>query len=115
MTAEAVTPRSTGAGSWLRWAVSAVFGLMYSYFIWLAFFSLQLMSSGVQPLNALGWTVTILPVVFPAVAWVAAFLLGRRRRVWQLALLFVVGLCLTAVFWINIINMQATQSATFLG
>lgn len=111
---DAATVRSTGAGSWLRWAVSALFGLMYSYFIWLAFFSLQLMSSGVKPLNALGWTITILPVVFPALAWIATFLIGRRMRVWQLTLLFIAGLCLTAVFWINIINLQATQSATFL-
>lgn len=116
MTAESTTPAPTsGAGSWLRWSVAAVFGLLYAWAIWLAVFTLAAQAGGETGLNGAGWTVMLLPVVFPVLVYVAAFLVGRRRRVWQLALMFVAGLCLVAVFWLDVVMYMIRAGASLIG
>lgn len=114
MTAASTPVRTTGAGSWLRWSVAIAFGLVYAYFIWAAVAALGLAASGDPGLNGQGWIVFVLPVVFPALVYVAAFVFARRRRVWQLALVFLAGLLLTAVFWLNIVTFQITSGASLL-
>lgn len=109
-----VQPRSTGAGSWLRWAVAAFFGLIYAFAIWSAVFAwtqwtANLTTAGGK-ISTYGTVMFLLPVIFPAIVWVAAFIIGRRRRVWQLALLYVAGICLLSVFWINIVMQQMTDA-----
>lgn len=51
----------------------------------------------------------IMTIAIPVVVFVVAVLLGRRREAWKLILLLLVGLCLTAVFWLNVQAYTATQ------
>ena len=110
----APTARTAGAGSWLRWTVSAVFGLLYAYAIWAAVAALALAASGEPGLNGKGWIVLLLPVIFPILVFVGGFIFGRRRRVWQLALIFTAGLTLVAIFWLDIIMFQISSGASLL-
>lgn len=111
---EAPTVTTAGAGSWLRWATSIVFGLLYTYFIWAAVAALALAAAGSSGLNAQGWLVFLLPVIFPAAVFIAAFVFARRMRVWQLAIVFVAGLALVAVFWLNVVTFQITSGTSLL-
>lgn len=115
MSAVATPVRTTGAGSWLRWVVSSLFGLLFAFAIFIAIINLVAQAGGAQGLSGLGWVVMLLPVIFPAVAFVACFVFARRRRVWQLALVFVAGLALTAVFWLDIVMFQISSGASLLG
>lgn len=111
MTETIASVRTPGAGSWLRWSAAAAFGLVYAFAIVIAVFNLIAYNVAVgagaaRSLTGLGWTVMLLPVVFPALVYIASFVFARRRRVWQLALVFTVGLGLVAVFWLNVLVMQ---------
>ncbi len=115
-TASSAAPaRSTGAGSWLRWTVAALFGLLYAWAVWLAVFNLAAQAGGEAGLNGAGWAVMLMPVIFPALIYVAAFLFGRRRRVWQLALMFVAGLGLVAVFWLDVVMYMIRAGGSLIG
>lgn len=113
-TATSSSAPTAGAGSWLRWTVSVAFGLLYSYLIWAAVSALALAAGGDPGLNAQGWLVFLLPVIFPALIFVASFIFARRRRVWQLAVVFVGGLVLVAIFWLNVVTFQITSGASLL-
>ncbi|WP_052460533.1 hypothetical protein [Microbacterium gorillae] len=106
-------PRTSGAGSWLRWTVAAVFGLLYAYAIWLALFIFIAASSAQgSGLTGLGVVVMLLPVAFPVLIYLAAIVIGRRMWVWRQALIFLAGLGLVAVFWLDVVMFQvAAQSS----
>lgn len=117
MTTDATPQVQTpGAGSWLRWVVAAVFGLLFAFAIVIAVFNLIAYNVAVgagaaRTLTGLGWVVLLLPVVFPAAVYLGSFVFARRRRVWQLALVFTAGLGLVAVFWLNVLVMQMNGTA----
>lgn len=105
---EMTSSRTTGAGSWLRWTVAGLFGLIYTAAVWLAVFHLIVAAGNGTGLSGAGWAVMLLPVIFPVLVYVAAFIFARRRRVWQLALVYVAGLALVAVFWLDIVMLQVS-------
>lgn len=102
--------------TWLVVTLSVLFGLFYAYFVWNAVDFLAQAAGGTQPLNGYGWFVLLLAVVFPLLAFGVAFALGWRRSWWQFSLVLLTGLCVVAVFWLNILTYAAGPSgAAMLG
>lgn len=100
---------------WVIVAVAGAFGLFYAYIVWSAIGFLVQQATGPLGLNGYGWFVLLLAVVFPALAFGAAFALGYRRRIWEFALILLTGLALSAVFWMNIVAYAAIAGASLLG
>lgn len=113
MTQPQVAARRTP--TWLLATVASVFGLFYAYAVWNAVALLVTQASGPLGLNGLGWGVLGFAVLFPMLAFGAAFALGARRPLWQFALLLLTGLALAAVFWLNVVAYAAASGATLLG
>ncbi|GAA3020689.1 hypothetical protein GCM10010462_03440 [Microbacterium dextranolyticum] len=107
-----VAPRTP---TWAIVAISVVFGLFYAYFVWNAVSFLVSQASGTLTLNGYGWFVLLLAVVFPLVAFGAAFAIGWRRVWGEFALTLLTGLAVVAVFWLNILAYSATAGASMLG
>ena len=101
--------------TWVVVTISVVFGLFYAYALWNALAFLTAQASGPFGLNAYGWFVLLLAVVFPLLAFAVAFALGWRRRAWEFALVLLTGLCVVAVFWLNVIAYAAVYGASLLG
>jgi hypothetical protein len=93
--------------------LTGVFGLFYAYAVWAAVAFLLQQAGGDAGLTGYGWFVLLLPVVFPAVVLAGAFALGRRRRALPYALVLLAGLCLVAVFWINVFALAVTSDAIY--
>lgn len=100
---------------WVLVAISVLFGVFYAYALWNALAFLVEQASGPLGLNGYGWFVLLLAVVFPLAAFAIAFALGWRRRAWQFALVLFAGLCVVAVFWLNVIAYAAVYGASLLG
>ncbi len=115
-TSSATTPVAAGKRralpTWLIVTISVLFGLFYAYFVWNAVDFLVQAASGAQPLNGYGWFVLLLSVVFPLVAFGVAFAVGWRRSWWQFSLVLVTGLCVVAVFRLNILTYSVGPSGT---
>lgn len=101
--------------TWVLVAVSVLFGLFYAYALWNALAFLIAQAGGPLGLNGYGWFVLLLAVVFPLIAFGVAFALGWRRRAWQFALVLFTGLCVVAVFWLNVVAYAAVYGASLLG
>ncbi|MHC2999065.1 bacitracin resistance protein [Microbacterium sp. HJ5] len=101
--------------TWVVVTISVVFGLFYAYALWNALAFLVAQAGGPLGLNGYGWFVLLLAVVFPLVAFAVAFALGWRRTAWQFALLLFAGLCVVAVFWLNVVAYAAVYGASLLG
>lgn len=106
-------PRRTP--TWLLVTISVLFGLFYAYALWNALAFLVSQASGPLGLNGYGWFVLLLAVVFPLLAFGVAFAVGWRRRSWEFALVLLAGLCVVAVFWMNVIAYAAVYGASLLG
>jgi len=100
---------------WLTATIAGAFGLLYAYALWNAVAFLIDQAGGPLGLNGLGWFVLLLPVVFPLIVFAAAFAIGYRRGAWQLALAMLAGLCVVALFWLNIVGYAAVYGAQLLG
>jgi len=111
-TAKEAAKKTPVLPTWIIVALSVFFGLFYAYFVWNAVDFLGQASRGAQPLNAYGWFVLLLAVLFPLVAFGVAFAVGWRRRWWQFALVLLTGLCLVAVFWLNILTYTVGPAGT---
>lgn len=101
--------------TWLLVVISVFFGLFYAYALWNALAFLIDQAQGPLGLNGLGWFVLVLAVVFPLVAFGIAFAVSWRRVWWEYALVLLTGLCVVAVFWLNIVSYAATSGAGLLG
>jgi hypothetical protein len=112
--ASAIT-RSKSAPTWLIVAISVFFGLFYAYAMWNALGFLVEQASGPLGLNAYGWFVLIVAVAFPVVAFAIAFVVGWRRSAWKFTLVLLAGLCLVAVFWLDVLAYAAVYGASLLG
>ncbi|WP_455132582.1 bacitracin resistance protein [Microbacterium aurum] len=117
MTADttAAPRRAPQTPTWAVVAIAALFGLFYAYAVWNAVDFLVAQATGALSLNAYGWFVLLLAVVFPLIAFGIAFALGWRRVWWQFALVLVTGLAVVAVFWLNIVAYSAVAGAYVLG
>lgn len=109
------TPEARLTPTWLLVTISVLFGLFYAYALWNALAFLIAQATGPLGLNAYGWFILLLAVVFPLIAFGIAFALGWRRRAWQFALVLLAGLCLVAVFWLNVVAYAAVYGASLLG
>ncbi|WP_226533370.1 hypothetical protein [Microbacterium paraoxydans] len=93
-----------------RWAVGLVIGLaglFYAYAVWNAVAHLITMAQ--TGLTAGGWATLLFGVAFPAIVFAFAYLIGRRRRVGELLLVFLAGLGVVAVFWMSLIALSLTM------
>jgi hypothetical protein len=113
--AAAGVTRSQSAPTWLIVSISVFIGLFYAYAMWNALAFLVEQASGPLGLNAYGWFVLILAVAFPVVAFGIAFVVGWRRSAWQFILVLLAGLCLVAVFWLDVVAYAALYGASLLG
>ena len=109
------SPSARRMPTWVLVAISVLFGLFYAYALWNALAFLIAQAGGPLGLNGYGWFVLLLAVVFPLIVFGVAFALGWRRRAWQFALVLFAGLCVVAVFWLNVVAYAAVYGAALLG
>lgn len=115
MSVSVSTPDIRKTPTWVVVAIATFFGLFYAYAVWNAVDFLATQASGTLVLNGYGWFVLLLAVVFPLLAFGAAFAIGWKRRWWQFALVLLAGLGVVAVFWLNVIAYSAAYGASMLG
>lgn len=97
---------SAGSPRWLVGLVIGLAGLFYAYAVWNAVAHLITMAQ--TGLTGGGWATLLFGVVFPAIVFAFAFAIGRRRGVGELALVFLAGLGIVAVFWMSLIALSLT-------
>jgi hypothetical protein len=107
MTTSTTSPAvSAGSPRWLVWLTIGAAGLFYAYAVWNAVAHLITMAQ--TGLTGTGWATLLFGVAFPAIVFGFAFAIGRRRRVGELALVFLAGLGIVAVFWMSLIALSLT-------
>ncbi|WP_337003314.1 MULTISPECIES: hypothetical protein [unclassified Microbacterium] len=107
MTSAPTTPEvSQGSPRWLVGLVIGLAGLFYAYAVWNAVAHLITMAQ--TGLTGGGWATLLFGVAFPAIVFAFAFVIGRRRGVGELALVFLAGLGIVAVFWMSLIALSLT-------
>lgn len=96
---------------WLAATIAVFFGLFYAFDVWEALGNLlailQSASALGVPLTAYGWVVLIGAMVLPLALFALAFWLGRNRGALAMAAFLFVGLCVSAVAYLNIIGVFA--------
>ncbi|APH44795.1 hypothetical protein BMW26_07375 [Microbacterium sp. 1.5R] len=102
MTEQSTSPATSASPRWLNALVLGVAGLFYAYAIWNAV--AHLVSMAQSGLTGIGWVTLLFGVVFPALVFVFAYVIGRRRRAGELALVLLAGLGVVAVFWLSLIG-----------
>lgn len=103
-------PGATGSPRWLSALVLGLAGLFYAYAIWNAVAHLITMAQ--VGLSGIGWVTLLFGVVFPAIVFVFAYLIGRRRSAGELALVLLAGLGIVAVFWLSLLAYSLTLAAS---
>jgi len=88
---------------WLVGLVVGVAGLFYAYAVWNAIAHLVTMATP-DGLSGIGWITLLFGVVFPAIVFVLAYAIGRRRRVGELSLVLLAGSGIVAVFWLSLVG-----------
>ena len=108
MTAEAEAPVRR-VPFWLEMTLAIGFGLFFAYDAWEAVGNLIGMAGIATALETtitgLGWVVLIAAILLPVVLFAAAFLLGRRRTAVMQAALYLTGLAVSAVLYLDILLM----------
>jgi len=95
--------------TWLIVTIAGIFGLLYAYIVWSSVALLILQAGGPLGINGLGWFVYSLPIVFPLIAFGAAFAIGWRRKAGEFAIVLLAGLTLSAAFWLAIVGYGTTS------
>lgn len=100
------------APPWLVACIASVFGLFYAYAVWAGvqylIVTLEEISRQQEMLGAdvaltpIAWIALVMAILVPIAAFAIAMVLGRGKAVWKLALLLLVGLALTSVFWLDV-------------
>jgi dolichyl-phosphate-mannose--protein O-mannosyl transferase len=96
------TSRESASPRWLTGLITGLAGLFYAYAMWNAVAHLIAMAQ--SGLTGVGWITLLFGVVFPAIVFVFAYAIGRRRRAGELALVLIAGLGIVAVFWLSLIG-----------
>lgn len=103
------SPRPARTPTWILVAIGGIFGLFYAYALW------QAVGNTIQAaqigLNALGWLVWILAILFPVIAFAVSFALSYRRGTAVYTLVLLTGLALVAVFWLNVIAYTSLNTS----
>ncbi|KJL46588.1 hypothetical protein RS84_03226 [Microbacterium hydrocarbonoxydans] len=96
------TVSASRAPRWVVSVVTGIAGLFYAYAIWNAV--AHLVSMAQSGLTGAGWLTLGFGVLFPALVFSFALVIGRRRRLGEYALVLLAGLALVAVFWLDLIG-----------
>ncbi|SDS45002.1 hypothetical protein [Microterricola viridarii] len=103
--------RGTHTPLWLAATIAVFFGLFYAFDVWEALGNLLAIQQSASalgvPITAYGWIVLIAALVLPLALFGLAFWLGRNRGALALAAFLFVGLCVSAVAYLNIIGVFA--------
>jgi len=94
-----------GRFGWISITVAVLFGILYVYYLWVALGDLIAFPDEIftgTKLVAKPWALLIVNLLVPALAYVGALLLGRRRNVFIKAVFFVIGLTIAAVVSLDI-------------
>ena len=99
-----------GRYGWLSLVVAALFGLFYAYDLFEAVSNLLGLpayydAAGLGSEN-IPWAVLWLGVVLPIALFLLAFIIGRRRNVGQKAVIFLLGLALSAGLAIGVLALE---------
>jgi len=97
---------------WLTLLVLGLAGLLYAYAVWNAIAHLFALAQ--LGLNGTGWFTLLFAVFFPALVYVAAIAICRRRNVGELSLVLLAGLGLVAVFWLDVVGYTALNLSSLL-
>ncbi|WP_156761984.1 hypothetical protein [Microbacterium karelineae] len=101
------------APAWFTATIAGIFGLFYAYAIWAGISYLVVMAQTASAiggsLTPVSWIAMIMTIIVPIATFVIAVLIGRGREAWKLILMLLVGLAVTAVFWLNVQGFTATQ------
>ncbi|AMB58092.1 hypothetical protein AWU67_03570 [Microterricola viridarii] len=96
---------------WLAATISVFFGLFYAFDVWEALGNLLAIQQSASllglPISVYGWVVLIGAMVLPLALFALALWLGRNRGALALAAFLFVGLCVSAVIYLNIIGVFA--------
>jgi hypothetical protein len=94
---------------WLEIALAIAFGLFFAYDAWEAVGNLvgvaELAGTLETSISGLGWVVLIAAILLPVALFAAAFLLGRRRSAVVQAALYLTGLAVSALLYLDILLM----------
>lgn len=90
------------APRWVVAIVTGLAGLFYAYAIWNAVAHLISMAQG--GLTTLGWVTLGFGILLPAIVFMFALAVGRKRKLGEYSLVLLAGLALVAVFWLNLIG-----------
>lgn len=107
-----------GAGRAGVIAVAAIFGVFYAWDLW------EAVSTAVElpvfyevygfDVAQLPWWVLVLMIALPPVVFALALWLGRRRRLWQRAVLLLVGLAVVAALTLGLVALEAVLRPALL-
>jgi hypothetical protein len=104
-------PKSTKARvGWLSLAIAAFFGLYYAYDVWIAVATIVALPSayieqGLQQ-SDVPWWLLIIALLIPVVAYVVAFLVSLRQSIAAKALIFILGIAVTAALSLSIVALE---------
>ena len=102
-----------GRYGWLSTIVAGLFGLIYAYSVWQAIGNLIALPAFYDQAGYgsqhVPWWLLWIGVVIPIAVFALAFLVGRRRSVFGKALIFVVGLAVTAGLCFGIIALESVM------
>lgn len=110
MSADRSIDRGRTSPRWITGLVLGLAGLFYAYAVWNAVAHLIQMAQG--GLSGAGWVTLVFGVAFPAIVFVFAYAIGRRRKAGELALALLAGLGIVAVFWLCVLSLSLGLIAT---
>lgn len=105
----AVEPRSRGVRFGFDVALAVFFGLFYAYDVWEAVGNLvgltQYAAALDSTLSSTGWVVLIAAILLPIGLFALAFVIGRRRSLAVRIALYVSGLAVSAVLYLDVVML----------
>ena len=109
--AEDATQAKQGRYGWLSTIVAGIFALIYAYSVWQAIGNLVALpafydQAGLGSANVPWWLLWV-GIVIPIAVFALAFVVGRKRNVFGKALIFIVGLGVTAGLGIGVIALES--------
>ncbi|WP_353816228.1 bacitracin resistance protein [Agromyces sp. SYSU T00266] len=108
-TGSAATARARRTPFWIELVLAIAFGLFFAYDAWEAVGNLVgiagVASALGTTLSVTGWIVLILAILLPVALFAIAFLIGRRRSALVQGALYLAGLAVSALLYLDILLM----------